>query len=57
MTDSVITLKEMEYRCPTKPTPDEMREYFENEFIDKLREACWCVERLLYLVFVATGVI
>ena len=35
---SVITLKEMEYRCPGKPDPDEMRLYFEKEFIDKLRE-------------------
>ena len=35
---SVIRLKEMEYRCPTKPTSDSMRQYFEKEFIDKLRE-------------------
>lgn len=35
---SVITLNEMEWRCPSKPTADEMREYFEKEFIDKLRE-------------------
>lgn len=33
---SVITLKEMVYRCPTPPSPDEMRQYFEKEFIDKL---------------------
>ena len=35
---TVITLNEMEYRCPTKPTPDEMRQHFEREFIDKIRE-------------------
>jgi hypothetical protein len=35
---SVITLKEMEHRCPSKPDPDEMRLYFEKEFINKLRE-------------------
>ena len=35
---SVITLNEMVFGCPTKPGPDEMREYFEKEFIDKLRE-------------------
>jgi hypothetical protein len=35
---SVITLKEMEYRCPSKPDPDEMRAHFEKEFINKLRE-------------------
>ena len=35
---SVITLNEMEYGCPSKPTADEMRQYFEKEFIDKLRE-------------------
>lgn len=37
-TQSVITLKEMDYRCPTKPFPNEMRLYFEKEFIDRLRE-------------------
>lgn len=36
--ESVIALKEMEWRCPVKPTPEEMRQYFEKEFIDKLRE-------------------
>jgi len=35
---SVVTLKQLEYRCPTKPTPDDMRQHFEKEFIDKLRE-------------------
>ena len=35
---SVITLKEMVYRCPSKPDPDTMREYFEKEFIAKLHE-------------------
>jgi hypothetical protein len=35
---TVITLKEMEHRCPSKPSDDEMREYFEKQFIDKLRE-------------------
>ena len=35
---SVITLTEMDYRCPSKPGKDEMRQYFEKEFINKLRE-------------------
>jgi hypothetical protein len=35
---SVITLKEMEYRCPSKPSSDEMRQYFEKEFIARLKE-------------------
>jgi hypothetical protein len=35
---SVITLTEMEHRCPGKPEKDAMRQYFEKEFIDKLRE-------------------
>lgn len=35
---SVITLKEMVYRCPSKPDPKTMREYFEKEFVDKLHE-------------------
>jgi hypothetical protein len=34
----VITLKEINYRCPTKPSDEEMRQYFEKEFIEKLRE-------------------
>ena len=36
--ESVITLKEMDYRCPSKPSNDEMRQHFEKEFIDKIRE-------------------
>lgn len=35
---TVITLNEIEYRCPVKPLSNEMRLYFEKEFIDKLRE-------------------
>jgi hypothetical protein len=35
---SVIRLNEMEYRCPVKPTQHAMRQYFEKEFIDKIRE-------------------
>ena len=35
---SVITLTEMEYGCPTRPEDDEMRQYFEKEFINKLRD-------------------
>ena len=35
---SVITLIQIENRCPRKVEPTEMREYFEKEFIDKLRE-------------------
>jgi len=35
---TVITLKEMVNRCPGEPRPEEMRQYFEKEFIDKLRE-------------------
>ena len=35
---SVITLNEMEDRCPSKASPEDMRQYFEKEFIDKLRE-------------------
>ena len=34
---SVITLKEVDYRCPSKPDPELMRQHFEKEFIDKLR--------------------
>lgn len=35
---SILTLTEMEHRCPGKPDKDAMRQYFEKEFIDKLRE-------------------
>ncbi len=35
---SVIVLKEMHNRCPTKVREDDLRQYFEKEFIDKLRE-------------------
>ena len=34
---SVITLKEMDWRCPSADD-NEMRQYFEKEFINKLRE-------------------
>jgi hypothetical protein len=35
---SVITLKEMDYRCPGEVRQEEMRQYFEQEFINRLRE-------------------
>ncbi len=35
---SVITLKEIDYRCPSPEEKEKMREYFEKEFINKLRE-------------------
>ncbi|HET6978998.1 MAG TPA: hypothetical protein VFI24_21880 [Pyrinomonadaceae bacterium] len=35
---TVITLQKMDFRCPSAPRPDAMRQYFEKEFIDKLRE-------------------
>ena len=33
-----IVLKRMHNRCPTKRTEDELREFFEKEFIQRLRE-------------------
>ena len=38
LNESVITLKEIVNRCPRKAEQDEMRQYFEREFINKLRE-------------------
>jgi hypothetical protein len=35
---SFITLKQIDYRCPSKGDKEEMRRYFEKEFIAKLRE-------------------
>ena len=35
---SIIALKEINYRCPSGGDKKEMLEYFENEFINKLRE-------------------
>lgn len=35
---SIVTLKEIDFRCPGKAKKQEMLEYFENEFINKLRE-------------------
>ena len=35
---AVVTLKEIDYRCPSKANRQEMLEYFEKEFINKLRE-------------------
>lgn len=35
---TVITLKEINYQCQGKATQEEMRQYFEKEFINKLRE-------------------
>lgn len=35
---SVITVTEIDWRCPFKPRQEKMREYFEKEFINKLRE-------------------
>ncbi|HEX5709114.1 MAG TPA: hypothetical protein VFX96_17565 [Pyrinomonadaceae bacterium] len=36
--ESVITLKEIEHRCPSEPDRRQMLEYFERQFIDRLRE-------------------
>ena len=35
---TVITLKRMQSRCATEVSPSEMRQHFEKEFIDKIRE-------------------
>ena len=35
---SAITLKEIDYRCPSPEDKEKMREYFEKQFINKLRE-------------------
>ncbi len=35
---SVITLREIDYRCPGEARQEEMRQYFEQEFINKLRD-------------------
>lgn len=35
---SVLTLKETNFRCPTPPSKDEMRQTFERELINKLNE-------------------
>ena len=37
-TSSVILLTEMHYRCPSKVGADQLRQFFEKEFINKLRE-------------------
>ncbi|HSE24932.1 MAG TPA: hypothetical protein VLB68_24945 [Pyrinomonadaceae bacterium] len=34
---STITLKQMDYRCPSKANQEEMRRYFEKEFINRLQ--------------------
>lgn len=34
----IITLKEIDYRCPNGGDKEEMREYFDKEFINKLKE-------------------
>lgn len=34
---TVVTLKEIDYRCPRPPEKQELREYFEREFTDKLK--------------------
>jgi hypothetical protein len=34
----VIRLNEIDFRCPSPPSADEMRDFFEKEFIDKLKE-------------------
>ena len=36
-TQSVITLREINYRCPSPPAKQQMQQYFENEFINKLK--------------------
>lgn len=35
---SFVTLRQIDYRCPSKGDKEEMRRYFEKEFIDKLRD-------------------
>ena len=35
---AVITLKEINYRCPRPPSKELMRAYFEKEFVNKLNE-------------------
>lgn len=35
---TVVSLREMNYRCPSEAKREEMREFFEREFIDRLRE-------------------
>ena len=35
---SVILLTEMHNRCPNKVTPEEARQFFEKEFIERLRD-------------------
>lgn len=35
---AVVTLKEIDYRCPTPPGKDKMQKFFEQEFIGKLNE-------------------
>jgi hypothetical protein len=35
---TVVRLNEIDYRCPSEPKREEMRGYFEREFIDRLRE-------------------
>lgn len=51
---SVITLKEMNYRCPGEARQDAMRQYFEKEFIDKLREAPASKSRQILYIWVAS---
>lgn len=36
---TIVTLKEINYRCPHPPAKEVMQEYFEKEFINKLKEA------------------
>ena len=36
--ESVVALKKMDYRCPGGGVKEEMRQYFEKEFIDQLRQ-------------------
>lgn len=35
---STVTLKEIDYRCPSGGDKEEMREFFEKEFINKIKE-------------------
>lgn len=35
---TVITLIETDFRCPTPPSKDSMRQTFEQEFVEKLRQ-------------------
>lgn len=54
---SVITLKEIDFRCPTPDDKEKMRAFFEKEFIDKLRDEPVTKSAMVKDVYsIATGV-